>query len=158
MDNKRPTNTERIATLERQIDLLANRTLAALAVIERAQALIQSGEATLARALEGLGEAVHTRMVCARVVSVLSDAGQPVVTLQGGAEGQQGLRVRDAWGKTVATLGLDADGGVLAICDHSGKALAGVQILDRAGVVTTRAADGEAQALGPKVHTEPRGE
>jgi len=83
-------------------------------------------------------------------ILIVNAEGQAVLEIGASdGEGQPGILIRNAAGRLVALMGVDHEGGTIAVSDHNGHPRATLQVLDGAGRVSTFAPDGTAHAFGP---------
>ena len=114
----------------------------------RETAEIQTETLKAVRQISEVFEQMRESLATRRILIVDGD-GQAVLELRADDEGEPGILIRNAAGRLVALMGVDHEGGTIAVSNHDGHPRAGLHVLDGAGRVSTFAPDGSAHAFGP---------
>ena len=122
--------------------------IAALEKSSRETAEVQAETLKAVGQISEVFEQMRESLATRRILIVDGD-GQAVLELRADDEGEPGILIRNAAGRLVALMGVDHEGGTIAVSDHNGHPRATLQVLDGAGRVSTFAPDGSAHAFGP---------
>ena len=114
----------------------------------RETAEIQTETLKAVRQISAAFQQMRESFATQRILIVDGD-GQALLELGADDEGQPGILLRNAAGRLVALMGVDHEGGTIAVSNHDGHPRATLQVFGGAGRVSTFAPDGSAHAFGP---------